>query len=45
MREQGVNENYIEIIQNIYENGSSIIRLHKDTNEIKIAKGVRQGVC
>ena len=43
MREQGVNENYIQIIKHIYENGTSIIRLHKDTNEIKIAKGVRQG--
>ena len=43
MREQGVEEDYIEIIRNIYENGTSIIRLHKDTDEIKIAKGVRQG--
>ena len=43
MWEQGVDEDYIEIIQNIYENGTSIIRLHKDTDEIKIGKGVRQG--
>ena len=43
LREQGVNENYVETIKNIYENGTAIIRLHKDTNEIKIAKGVRQG--
>ena len=39
---QGVDENYLEIIQNIYKNGSSIIILHKDTDEEKVAKGVRQ---
>ena len=38
-----VYENYIEIIKIIYENGIAIITLHKDTNAIKIVKGVRQG--
>jgi len=40
MPEQGINENYIEVIRSSYENGTSIISLHK---EIRIAKGVRQG--
>ena len=31
------------IIQNIYENDALIIRLHKNTSEIRIARGVRQG--
>ena len=43
LREQGINENYIELIKNIYDKGTAIIRLHKNTNKIKIARGVRQG--
>ena len=40
-REQGVVENCIEIIKNIYLNGTAIIRLHKDTNEIKIQHALK----
>jgi len=35
MREQGVDEDYIDTMRNIYENGTSILRLHKATDEIK----------
>ena len=41
--EQGINETYKKLIDNIYANGSSVVRLHKDTEKIKIGKGVRQG--
>ena len=41
--EQGINETYIKLIENIYANGTSVVRLHKDTEKIKIGKGVGQG--
>ena len=34
-REQGINENYIETIKNIYDNGTAMIRLHENCNKIK----------
>ena len=43
LREQGINENYIQLLENIYSNSTAIIKLHKNSNEIKVAKGVRQG--
>ena len=43
LREQTISENYIDLLQNIYENSKAKIRLHKNTGEIKIEKGVRQG--
>ena len=41
--EQGINETYIKLIENIYANVTSVVRLHKDTEKINIEKGVRQG--
>ena len=41
--EQWINETYIQLIENICANGTSVVRLHKDTEKIKIGKGVRQG--
>ena len=43
MRKQGANEHIVRLLQNIYANGTAVIRLHKDTERIKIEKGVRQG--
>ena len=43
LKEQGINGNYVKIMENIYEKGSTIIRLHKESDKIKIEKGVRQG--
>ena len=31
--EQGINETYIKLIENIYANGTSVVRLHKDTEK------------
>ena len=39
--EQEINETYIKLIENIYANGTSVMRLHKDRE--KNGKGVRQG--
>ena len=39
--EQGINETYIKLIENIYANATSLVRLHKDTENIKIGTGVR----
>ena len=36
--EQGLNETYIKLIENIYANGTSVVRLHKDTEEKKWKK-------
>ena len=36
--EQGLNETYIKLIENIYANGTSAVRLHKDTEKIKLEK-------
>ena len=43
LREQGINENYVQLLENIYSNSTALIKLHKNSNEIKVAKGVRQG--
>jgi len=40
---QGIHPSYIKIIETIYNSGTSTIRLHKDSNKIKIERGVRQG--
>ena len=43
IRKQGVNEHITRVLQNYYANGTAVIRLHKDTDKIRIEKGVRQG--
>ena len=43
LKNQGIEETYIELIKNIYLNATSTIRLHKDSEKINIQKGVRQG--
>ena len=43
LHEQGINETYIKLLENIYAKGTAVVRLHKDTEKIKIGKGVRQG--
>ncbi|XP_072015081.1 uncharacterized protein [Amphiura filiformis] len=37
---QGVHPGYIQIIDTIYSKGTSTIRLHKDSDEISIKRGV-----
>ena len=43
LQEQGINKTYIKLLENIYVKGTAVVRLHKDTEKIKIGKGVRQG--
>ena len=43
LKNQGIEQSYIELIRNIYAKATSIIRLHKDSEKINIKKGVRQG--
>jgi len=42
LREQGINR-HIKLLQIFYANGTATVRLHKDSDKVKIAKGVRQG--
>ena len=41
--EQGINETYIKLIENTYANGTSVVRLQKDTEKVKIGKRVTEG--
>lgn len=41
--EKGINKNYIKVINDIYDNNTVIILLHKDTDKIKTGKEVKQG--
>jgi len=43
IKEHKVDSIYIETLVNIYNNGTSIIRLDKESGKFKIQKGVRQG--
>ena len=43
IRQQGVGELYCRILEDIYKEGTAIIKLHKDTGKVPIKKGVRQG--
>ena len=43
LKEQEVDEVYIEIHKHIYRHTNSFIRLHKDSKPFKLKKGVRKG--
>ncbi len=43
MDNQGVNKGYIELLANIYNNATSMIRLDKDSVKFEVKRGVRQG--
>ena len=43
LKEQGIEEAYIEILQNIYTDSTVTVKMHKNTEDIKIEKGVKQG--
>ena len=40
-----MNPIYINILKYIYQNATSFIRLHKDSEHFKLEKGVKQGNC
>lgn len=43
LRQNGIEEGYIQIIKNIYASSSAKIRMERDGDEFPIRKGVRQG--
>ena len=43
LEKQGVNKGYIELLTNMYNSGTSVIRLDKESERFPIQKGVRQG--
>ena len=43
LEKQGIELTYVNMIKNIYENCTSVIRLHKDSEPFQLQKGVRQG--
>ena len=43
IQQQGVEEVYCNILEDIYKDGTATIKLHTETDKIPIKKGVRQG--
>ena len=43
LRKQGVKEIYVKILEDIYKENTSTIKLHKINKNISIQKWVRQG--
>ena len=43
LQEQGIEDVYIEILKDIYTDSSVTVRLHKESEKIRIKIGVRQG--
>ena len=42
LQEQGIKDLYIEILKDIYTDSSVTVRLHKESEKIRIKRGVRQ---
>ena len=43
LEKQGVNKGYVELLTNMYNSGTSVIRLDRESVRFPIQKGVRQG--
>ena len=43
LQEQGIEDVYIEILKDIYTDSSVTVHLHKESETIRIKRGVRQG--
>ena len=43
LKNQGVNEEYFNILRNLYSGVASLLRLHKDREKFKLRRGARQG--
>ena len=43
LQEQGIEDVYIEILKDIYTDSSVTVHLHKESDKIRIKRGVRQG--
>ena len=43
LQEQGIEDVYMEILKDIYTDSSVTVHLHKESEKIRIKRGVRQG--
>ena len=43
LKNQGVDEAYVNILRNLYSEATSVLRLHKDSEKFKLGRGARQG--
>ena len=43
LKNQGVDEAYLNILRNLYSEATSLLRLHKDSEKFKLGRGSRQG--
>ena len=43
LQEQGIEDVYIEILKDLYTDSSVTVHLHKESEKIRIKRGVRQG--
>ena len=43
LQEQGIEDVYTEILKYIYTDSSATVHLHKESEKIRIKRGVRQG--
>ena len=43
LKNQGVDDAYLNILRNLYSEATSVLRLHKDSQKFKLGRGARQG--
>ena len=43
LKNEGVDEAYVNILRNLYSEATSVLRLHKDSEKFKLGRGARQG--
>ena len=43
LKNQGVDEAYLNILWNLYSEATSVLQLHKDSEKFKLGRGARQG--
>ena len=43
LKNQGVDEAYLNILRNLYSEASTVLRLHKDSGKFKLGRGARKG--
>ena len=43
LKNQGVDEAYLNVLRNLYSEATSVLRLHKDSEKFKLGRGSRQG--
>ena len=43
LKNQGIDEAYLNILRNLYSEATSVLRLHKDSEKFNLGRGARQG--